>query len=234
MGFGQTLREAREARGYTIEQLAEATHIMARTIKGLEDEDFSSIVAPIYGRGFVKICCQTLGLDPKPMIDEFMAIYSGEKPAAAKPLETPKPAPEPKPDEPSPVIPPAAEAPPTKPPIGDLFNQQPEPERPSTSRYAPLRPQDDYNDGRRTFSIPVIPWRLVILIVGAIVVIWALVSGCLAIFRSLGGEGEPESLPVLEKDIKSSDSGGKDSAAPITAAPKTQRAPKSIKPLYID
>ena len=78
MEFGKTLREAREAKGYTIAQVAETTHIMTSVIEGLENEDFSRIAAPIYGRGFVKLYCQTVGLEAKPLIDEFMAIMNGE------------------------------------------------------------------------------------------------------------------------------------------------------------
>ena len=51
--FGKTLRAAREAKGLTTGQIAERTHMMVQTVEGLENENFSKIVAPIYGRGFV-------------------------------------------------------------------------------------------------------------------------------------------------------------------------------------
>ncbi len=92
--FGATLRAAREARGLTYIQLAERTHLMAQQIEAIENEDFSRIAAPIYGRGFVKILCEAVGLDPKPLVDEFMEIYTGKRPPAPRP---PKPQPPPEP-----------------------------------------------------------------------------------------------------------------------------------------
>ena len=53
--FGKTLRQAREAKGLTVDDIAKATHMMARQIEALENEDFSGFAAPIYGRGFVKL-----------------------------------------------------------------------------------------------------------------------------------------------------------------------------------
>lgn len=238
MGFGQTLREAREAKGYTVEQLAEATHIMSRTIKGLEAEDFSSIVAPIYGRGFVKICCQTLGIDPKPMVDEFMAIYNGEKPPAASPVavETVTPAPPPEPDpvappavEDAPVAeePPVAAEPPAKAPLGDLFNQPSEPPaaKPPVSRFAPPQPQGDDRIGSP--SMPAIPWRLVVLIVIAAVALWGVFAGCRALYRALGSadEGTGAAAPAVTVEPPKTDG---------VTAPAAARTPKPVKPLYID
>lgn len=111
--FGKTLREAREAKGITISQIAETTHMMATIVRNLEDEDFSKIVAPIYGRGFVKLYCEAVGLDAKPLVDEFMAIYNGnrmpeikERPVAtaAEPPVPPSPIPEARPEEPEPIM----------------------------------------------------------------------------------------------------------------------------------
>ena len=36
MEFGKSLREAREAKGYTVAQIAEATHMLTSIIEGLE------------------------------------------------------------------------------------------------------------------------------------------------------------------------------------------------------
>ena len=82
--FGKTLRAAREAKGYTIGQIAEVTRLMASMVEDLEKEDFSRIAAPIYGRGFVKLYCEAVGLDPKPLVAEFMEIFSGNRDVAIK------------------------------------------------------------------------------------------------------------------------------------------------------
>ena len=64
--FGSTLRAAREAKGLSTRQLADKTHLLAQQIEALEREDFSRIAAPIYGRGFVKLCCEVLEIEDKP------------------------------------------------------------------------------------------------------------------------------------------------------------------------
>lgn len=104
--FGKTLRDAREAKGISISQIAETTHMLSSIVQDLENEDFTRIVAPIYGRGFVKLYCEVVGLDPKPLIAEFMEIYNGNRvpsireraPAApAEHAPVPKSIPEPPP-----------------------------------------------------------------------------------------------------------------------------------------
>ena len=118
--FGNTLRAAREAKGYTVAQVAEITRIMHSMIEDLENEDFSRLPAPIYGRGFVKLYCEAVGLDPKPMVAEFMEIFNGnrepgikERPASTPIRVTAEPPPAPEP-EPAPETEPAA-APETEP-----------------------------------------------------------------------------------------------------------------------
>jgi len=79
MEFGKTLRLAREAKGYTIAQLAETTRLAPALINDLENEELGQIAAPIYGRGFIKLYCEAVGIDPKPLINEFMEILNGNR-----------------------------------------------------------------------------------------------------------------------------------------------------------
>ncbi|MCR5752694.1 MAG: helix-turn-helix domain-containing protein [Kiritimatiellae bacterium] len=128
--FGKTLREAREAKGYTITQIADATRMMSSIVEGLENEDFSRIAAPIYGRGFVKLYCEAVGLDPKPLVAEFTEIYNGNREPSIrerKPLAAAAPAVQPEPvAPPRPVAEPvSAPEPPPSSGIFDLFSQPP-------------------------------------------------------------------------------------------------------------
>ena len=102
MSFGQTLRAAREAKGLSTSELAARTHLLVQIVEGLENEDFRRIPAPIYGRGFVKLYCETVGLEPKPLQAEFMTLYNQKK-------VTPEKVPPPAPPKPAPVTPPAPE-----------------------------------------------------------------------------------------------------------------------------
>jgi cytoskeletal protein RodZ len=82
--FGETIRKAREAKGLTTSQIAEKTHILVQIINAMEHEDFSQIKAAIYGRGFVKLYCEAVGLDPKPLVDTFTEIYADRHAAPPK------------------------------------------------------------------------------------------------------------------------------------------------------
>ena len=125
MSFGQTLRAAREAKGLTTSELAARTHLLIQIVEGLENEDFRRIPAPIYGRGFVKLYCEVVGLDPKPMQAEFMSIYSHSKDEPPK-TSAPTPSPEPA----------AAPEPPQEPPAQELpiVSGQSTPERPEATK----------------------------------------------------------------------------------------------------
>ena len=106
--LGQTLRQAREAKGFTQSKVASETRILVQIIDDIENEDFHRIAAPIYGRGFVRLFAECVGLDPQPLIREFMDIYEGRRqptvlvrdvpaPNAPTPAPVPTPAPLPEP-----------------------------------------------------------------------------------------------------------------------------------------
>ena len=80
MSLGETLRQAREEKGQSVSQVAEATRMMVQIVEDLEREDFRRIAAPIYGRGFIKLYAEHLGLDAEPLIRDFMEIYTGSRP----------------------------------------------------------------------------------------------------------------------------------------------------------
>jgi len=79
MVFGEILRNARVQKGLTPSDVAESTHMLVQVVEGLEKEDFRRIAAPIYGRGFVKLYAELLELDPEPLVNDFMNLYSGAR-----------------------------------------------------------------------------------------------------------------------------------------------------------
>ena len=128
MSLGQTLRSAREAKGMTTSELAEKTHLLVQIVEGLENEDFRRIPAPIYGRGFIKLYCEQVGIDdPKPLQAEFMALYGKPRnEVAAKEMRQATPPPPP----PPPPQPPVVEAPPPPPPPTPVVEAPPPPPTP--------------------------------------------------------------------------------------------------------
>lgn len=81
MTIGQTLAEARERAGLSVEQVAAATRIRRTLVMGIERDDFSSCGGDFYARGHVRTIAGTVGVDPRPLLDTFDA----EHPDAAPP-----------------------------------------------------------------------------------------------------------------------------------------------------
>ncbi|MBB3764455.1 RodZ domain-containing protein [Sphingomicrobium lutaoense] len=82
--IGQRLREAREAKGLSIEDIAAKTRIPKRHIESLENADFARLPAPTYTMGFVKSYASEVGLDR----DEAGAQLREEMDGFRSPVET--------------------------------------------------------------------------------------------------------------------------------------------------
>lgn len=86
MALGEILKQNRLAHGWTMQYVAERTHLMARVIEALETETFDKIPAPVYGRGFIRQYCALLEIDPQPLLDEYAAICANAaRPSAVRP-----------------------------------------------------------------------------------------------------------------------------------------------------
>lgn len=66
------LRERREERGLTIDDLARTTKISKPVLRALEASDVRHLPADIYTRGFVKAYAQEVGLDAESTADDFL------------------------------------------------------------------------------------------------------------------------------------------------------------------
>ncbi len=80
MALGSILKEARERKGLTTQQVAETTRMMVQIVEDLEREDFRKIAAPLYGRGFIKLYAECVGVDQEPLVAEFIEIFTGKRP----------------------------------------------------------------------------------------------------------------------------------------------------------
>ena len=233
--FGKTLRTARESKGYTVSQIAEMTHIKISAIEGLEKEDFSMIAAPIYGRGFVKLYCEVVGLEAKPLVDEFMAIVNGEHEIAIK--ERPVAGTEPPPDSAiTPPLPPpqkltaerdlftqdesvepvAAEQPPVSDPIPEAKQSA------GISRYASSFRTED----RTSPVLPVLPWRLIVLGIAGLLLLAILAYGIRALYCATSTRSPAEIKPAEAEESEP--------PAAATAKPAARTRQQNIPSLYID
>ena len=72
-GLGDRLKEARKAKGFTLDDLQEITKIQKRYLAGIENEEFSSMPGAFYVRAFIKQYAEAVGLDA----DEMLSLYKG-------------------------------------------------------------------------------------------------------------------------------------------------------------
>ena len=224
MEFGKSLRNAREAKGYTIAQIAETTHMLSSIVEGLENEDFSRIAAPIYGRSFVRLSCEAVGLEPKPFVDEFMEILTGNRSPAIR--ERPIASAEPVPEAPESAVEP------TKTPEPYLFSSDPAPTASEPIAPDPIMPEAQTVSRyastfrmKESMSIPVLPWRLIILGIAALVLLVLIVFGIRALYSATTAESvsEAESTTTVVE-----------TAAAPAATPVTRTQQQKIPSLYID
>jgi transcriptional regulator with XRE-family HTH domain len=123
MSLGKQLTEARRSLKLTTSEVAAATRVKVQIIEALEQDDFSKIAAPIYGKGFIRLYAEHVRIDPAPLITEYMqAVGAPESPPLDLGTETSQPAPK----KPEPAPEPEKQAPPAQPEEADdeydLFN----------------------------------------------------------------------------------------------------------------
>jgi len=70
--LGEKLRAARLAKGVSASEAAAATRLKVQIIEGLEDNNFSTIAATVYGKGFIRLYAEYLGLEPMPLIEDYL------------------------------------------------------------------------------------------------------------------------------------------------------------------
>lgn len=92
VSVGERLREAREAAGLTLEDIATSTRIPTRHLESLETGDFSRLPAPTYTVGFAKNYAGAVGLDRAEIGDQLRSEMGGMRPATSPVSEVFEPA----------------------------------------------------------------------------------------------------------------------------------------------
>ncbi len=70
--FGQKLRQAREARNITLQEIADTTKIGTRALQALEWERFDQLPGGIFNKGFVRSYARCVGLDEEETVAAYM------------------------------------------------------------------------------------------------------------------------------------------------------------------
>ena len=126
--LGQELRDEREARHISIEEIASSTKIVSRYLEALEDDRLDVMPGGFFIKGIIRAYAQAVGLDPEEVLGRYKAAGLLGEPERKRNIfqrATPVPAP------PPPPLPAAA------PPPG----QTPAPTAPEPPAPAPLVPE---------------------------------------------------------------------------------------------
>src|ERR1051325_8286143 len=83
--FGARMRHAREQRGVSLRQIANATKITVSALEALERNDISRLPGGIFTRAFVRSYASEVGLDPEETIRDFIAQFPHDSVTAGHP-----------------------------------------------------------------------------------------------------------------------------------------------------
>ena len=74
--IGEQLKAAREAKGVSESDAGRETKILTKLIVAMEADNFSELPVPTYAKGFIRLYASWLGIDPAPLIDEYMQKHN--------------------------------------------------------------------------------------------------------------------------------------------------------------
>lgn len=86
---GTLLREAREAREMSVDDVAARLRLMQRQVELIEADDFDGLGRPVFARGFVRNYARLLGMDPAPLLARMEGLET--EPSPVRRAEPPLP-----------------------------------------------------------------------------------------------------------------------------------------------
>jgi cytoskeletal protein RodZ len=69
---GELMKQAREAQGIELREIAERTKIGMSYLQALEDEDYRKLPAPVYVRGFLVEYAKMVGLPRSRVVESYL------------------------------------------------------------------------------------------------------------------------------------------------------------------
>ncbi len=82
--LGHILREARETKGLTLNEVQEQTRISQRYLEALEMGEYDKLPTPVHVRGFLRNYARFLILDPEPLLERY-EINQSQQPRQPQP-----------------------------------------------------------------------------------------------------------------------------------------------------
>lgn len=81
--FGARLKQQREQRKITLDEIAQSTKIGTRFLRALEEEHFDQLPGGIFNKGFIRAYARVLGLDEEQAVADYLSA-TGDTTAARK------------------------------------------------------------------------------------------------------------------------------------------------------
>ncbi|MCZ7416170.1 MULTISPECIES: helix-turn-helix domain-containing protein [unclassified Streptomyces] len=78
---GRVLQQARVEAGLTVEEVSAATRVRVPIVQAIEQDDFTRCGGDVYARGHIRSLARAVGLDPRPVVEQYDAEHGG-RPAA--------------------------------------------------------------------------------------------------------------------------------------------------------
>ncbi|MDQ0217006.1 helix-turn-helix domain-containing protein [Peribacillus cavernae] len=82
--LGNRLKEAREAKGMSLDDLQRVTKIQKRYLTGIEEGKYDMMPGKFYVRAFIKQYCEAVGLDPEEIFEQYKSdvpvVYNEDLP----------------------------------------------------------------------------------------------------------------------------------------------------------
>lgn len=76
--LGEKLRQARDARGISVSEVAEQTRISPLYIKSIEEDDYRTLPGGIFNKGFVKSFAKCVGIDEHEALQDYAALVGNQ------------------------------------------------------------------------------------------------------------------------------------------------------------
>jgi cytoskeletal protein RodZ len=88
--LGASFKQARQAKGISLDQIATETRISSRFLAAIESEEFHLLPGGIFNRGFIRAFAEKVGLDPDQAVAEYERLAE-VRPPEAVPVARPEP-----------------------------------------------------------------------------------------------------------------------------------------------
>ncbi len=77
--LGEYLKNKREEKGLTIQQVANETKIQKMYLRAIEEQNFEELPEATYVKGFLKSYAKTIGVDPQEVLDVYVEMINEKK-----------------------------------------------------------------------------------------------------------------------------------------------------------